>query len=77
MSDLLSVTIVSDNGTMADAYSTALYVMGADGAADFWRANRNFDMVLITAGGRLLYTEGLAGRVTTEEGGAYEVQVLS
>ena len=78
MSDLLSVTIVSDNGTMADAYSTALYVMGEAEAVSFWSANRaDFDMVLITADHRLLYTPGLAGRVTTEEGGAYEVQVLS
>lgn len=78
MSDLLSVTIVSDNGAMADAYSTALYVMGESGAIDFWREHRTeFDMILITADGRLLYTEGLDGRVTTEEGGAYAVQVLS
>ena len=34
-------------------------------------------MILITADNRLLYTPGLAGRVTTEEGGAYEVQVLT
>ena len=78
MSDLLSVTIVSDNGTMADAYSTALYVMGEAEAVSFWSAHRaDFDMVLITTDHRLLYTTGLAGRVTTEEGGAYEVQVLS
>ena len=78
MSDLLSVTIVCSNGTMADAYSTALYVMGEAGAVSFWSANRaEFDMILITADHRLLYTPGLAGRVTTEEGGAYEVQVLT
>ena len=78
MSDLLSVTIVCGNGTMADAYSTALYVMGEAEAVSFWSANRaEFDMILITADNHLLYTPGLAGRVTTEEGGAYEVQVLS
>ena len=77
-SDLLSVTIITDNGAMADAYSTALYVMGQSGAVSFWDANRaEFDMVLITTDGRLLYTPGLLGRITTEEGGPYEVYALT
>ncbi len=77
-SDLLSVTIVAKEGTMADAYSTALYVLGEAGAIDLWRANRGeFDMVLITADRRLLYTPGLAGKLETEEGGAYAVQALT
>ena len=76
-SDLLSVTIVADNGTMADAYSTALYVMGEADAVRFWQANRtDFDMILITEDSRLLYTAGLTGRITTEEGGPYEVCAL-
>ena len=77
-SDLLSVTVICENGTMADAYSTALYVMGEAGAVSFWSANRSaFDMVLITADGRLLYTPGLSGRITTQEGGPYEVYALT
>lgn len=77
-SDLLSVTIIADNGTMADAYSTALYVMGQSGAVSYWSAHRaEFDMVLITADNRLLYTPGLLGRITTEEGGPYEVYALT
>ena len=77
-SDLLSVTIITDNGTMADAYSTALYVMGESGAVSYWDANRaEFDMVLITADGRLLYTPGLLGRITAQEGGPYEVYALT
>lgn len=77
-SDLLSVTIIGSSGTMADAYSTALYVMGEAGAVSFWSANRaEFDMVLITADHRLLYTPGLLGRITTQEGGPYEVYALT
>ena len=77
-SDLLSVTIISGSGTLADAYSTALYVMGESGAISFWSANSaSFDMVLITTDGRLLYTPGLLGRITTEEGGPYEVYALT
>lgn len=69
--DLLSVTIVADNGTMADAYSTALYVMGREAAQDFWRQNGGFDMVLITKDGQVLYTPGLADRLTEVEGSGY------
>lgn len=55
-SDLLSVTIISDDGTAADAYSTALYVMGEQEAVSFWRAHGGFELILITTDGRLLYT---------------------
>ena len=69
--DLLSVTIVADSGTMADAYSTALYVMGLAAAEDFWRQTGGFDMVLITKDGQVLYTPGLADRLTEVEGSGY------
>ena len=63
--DLLSVTVIAQNGTMADAYSTALYVMGEQGACDFWRQSGGaFDLVLITADGRVLYTPGLEGHIS-------------
>ena len=78
VSDLLSVTIVAKNGAMADAWSTALYVMGETEAIRFWQARRgSFDMVLITADDRIVCTAGLEGRVTAEEGGAYELQFLA
>ena len=70
-SDLLSVSILCDNGTMADAYSTALYVMGWEAAQDFWRQNGGFDMVLITKDGQVLYTPGLADKLTETEGSGY------
>lgn len=50
--DLLSVTIVSKNGTEADALSTALFVMGFDEAVTFWQSGKyDFDLVLITETG--------------------------
>lgn len=69
--DLLSVTIVAGSGTMADAYSTALYVMGAETAQAFWRQHQDFDMVLITTDGRLLYTPGLADTLTEVKDSGY------
>ena len=44
---LLSVTVVSSDGTLADALSTALFVMGGDKAQAFWRQHSDeFDMIL-------------------------------
>ena len=79
---LLSVSIVTrradgGTGTMADAYSTALYVMGEDGAVDFWRQQGTFDMVLVTEDGRVLYTPGLADCFSETEGSGYDYQLLA
>ena len=75
-SDLLSVTVISDDGTAADAYSTALYVMGEQEAVSFWRTHGGFDLILITADGRLLYTPELADTITAPEGCAYDFQPI-
>ena len=75
--DLLSVTVIGQNGTMADAYSTALYVMGEQAACDFWRHSGGaFDLVLITADGRVLYTPGLADFIS-QKGADYDFQEVS
>ena len=63
-SDLLSVSIIGTCGEIADAYSTALYVMGEQDAIDFWRSHGDFAMILITADNRVLCTPGL---IITEE----------
>ena len=76
-SDLLSVTVISDDGTAADAYSTALYVMGEQEAVSFWRAHGGFDLILITADGRLLYTPGLSDAITAPEDCAYDFHPIA
>ena len=69
-SGMKSVTIVSADDTLADALSTALFVMGPARAADFWREHRaEFGAVWLTDDGRLFVTEGLT--LTTER--EYEV----
>ena len=76
-SDLLSVTILSEDGTMADALSTALYVMGEDGAVRFWQAHsEDFELLLITEDDRILYTPGLAGCLTVSEGSGYTARPI-
>ena len=75
-SDLASVSIIThDSGTRADAYSTALYVMGEQAAIDFWHTHGDFGMILITADGRVLSTPDLT--ITEPEGSSYDFQVIS
>ena len=59
-SDLTSVTIISENGTLADGLSTALFVMGLDKAIAYWQAHASeFDAVLCTEDETLYVTEGI------------------
>lgn len=59
-SGLKSVTIVSDDGTLADALSTSLFVMGKEKALDYWREHKNeFDTVLVEDNGDITITGGL------------------
>ena len=74
-SDLLSVSIIADQGTRADAYSTALYVMGEQEAVEFWRSRKDFDMVLITADQRVLYTSDLI--ITEEKNSGYVYEEIT
>ena len=64
---LQSVTIVSEDGTLADGLSTALYVMGTETAVRFWQNHSDaFDVILYTDDGTLYVTEGIADTFTSE-----------
>ncbi len=56
-SGIISSTIITPDDTLADAYSTAVYVMGVEKATDLYRQN-DFEMILITDD-TVYYTEGL------------------
>ena len=68
-SGLLSVTVIGNLGEMCDALSTALFVMGAEKAADFWRREGGFEAVLVSDDGHVLITEGLKDSYHALSGG--------
>lgn len=87
-SGLLSVTVVAadngpdwagaGNGTMCDAFSTALFVMGEEKALDFWRnGGYDFDLVLVTEDGRVVVTAGLADRFEEVKDSGYTYETVS
>ena len=61
---------------MSSGSSMALFVMGPDAAADYWRENGGFDMLLVTDEGEILVTDGIADRFTLNEGRTETVRVL-
>ena len=66
-------------GTMCDAFSTALFVMGEEAALDFWRTweGAPFELVLVTEDGRVVVTGGLADRFTPDEDSGYVYETVS
>ena len=87
-SGLLSVTVVAEangpdfsgpgNGTMCDAFSTALFVMGEERALEFWQTGGyDFDLVLVTADGRVIITDGLSDRFEVVKDSGYTYETVS
>lgn len=64
---IISATIVSDSGILADGLSTACYIMGLEGAAEYWKNyGGDFDMILMTEDGEVYITEPLENSFTSD-----------
>lgn len=70
---VLSVTVICDNGSRADALSTALFVMGLDKAEEYYRAHPDFDFIILTDKNELFITKGVYDGFTLAEG--YDLSV--
>ena len=78
-SGLASATVVGASGLICDGLSTALFVMGLEESAQFWREHPELGVELILGGddGRIYVSGGLEGRFTLSEDHAdREVTVL-
>lgn len=63
-SGLCSVVVISKDGTLADALSTALFVLGADEAIELYNKGIfDFEAILISEN-EVVLTEGLEGKFT-------------
>ncbi|MGI6337457.1 MAG: FAD:protein FMN transferase [Eubacteriales bacterium] len=58
---LVSVTVIGSDGALADAYATALFVMGLDDALKFQKTQGDFEAVFVTENREIVATSGLAG----------------
>ena len=69
----LSVTVFSQDGVLSDALSTALFVMGADKAAEYRRTRKDFDFIILTDDNKLYLSEGIYDDFSLESGYDYEM----
>jgi thiamine biosynthesis lipoprotein len=71
---LISVSVVSENGMLADALSTACYVMGLDESIQYWQQYGNdFDLILMTEDKEVYVTEPLSDSFSSN----FKTQIIS
>ncbi len=74
--DLVSVTIICEDGTLADCLSTAMFILGQKAALQYWRDNGGFDMIMITKDNEVLCTTGLIEVFTLTNTTDYTVKMV-
>ena len=65
-----SVSIVGSDGTVCDALSTALFVMGEEKGAQFWKDHpeMDFEAIFVSQDGSIAVTEGMEEHFTLADG---------
>ncbi len=65
-SGLQSVTILCESGTMADALSTAMFILGEEAAIEYCHTYGGFAMILVTEDNRVVVVGDVEFEETTE-----------
>ncbi len=73
VSDVVSVGVISDNGTYADFMSTTLYVWGVEKTIAFMETQPECGIILLAPGHKLYVSNSLEGVFTLAGEGDYEV----
>lgn len=72
------LSVIAKEGRLCDALSTAVYVMGLEEAAECWRENGGFEMLLVTDSNEIYLTEGIEGDFSLSENFAdMEIHVIT
>lgn len=61
---LVSVSIITEEGKVADALSTSMFVKGLEGAEEYWKEHQDFEMIAVTEDGDIYVTEGIEDQFT-------------
>ncbi|MCR5416243.1 MAG: FAD:protein FMN transferase [Pseudobutyrivibrio sp.] len=70
---IISSSIVTKDGTLADALSTAVFIMGLDDASEYWRNHSDeFDMIIYTEDDSLYVTSGIADEFVSD----YDINII-
>lgn len=64
---IASVTIVSSSGILADALSTACYVMGIDNSIKYWHNKDDFDFIIVTSDREVYITKNISKKFTPSD----------
>lgn len=76
-SELSSVTVICTDGLKADAYSTALFVMGREKAIELYRSSTDFEMILVYEDGSVEISEGIVSEFRlNQSNGKPEISII-
>ena len=73
--DLVSVTVISESGVAADAFATACLIMGSKDAAEFYKSNGGFEIIMVSVDGQVQASKGIVDFIVFSDSD-FEVKVI-